>query len=1048
VKFIDLGVIVGKRYLVWAVLLILGMGQFANAATTDPKIKWYTITTPHFRVIFPQKNEETARKVAAYAEEAYDIVGGKFKWHPHGKTNMVITDHNDEANGLTTVLPYKYMNIRVTSPDPGQSLHLYDNWLRTLIMHEYTHVVHLDQRGGVVTPLRYMFGSTVSPNGATPGWIREGIATLQETDTAHSHHNGRGDTTYSDMILRAAILQNDFPKIDQVSGPGWAWPGAEGQYIYGVKFLQYLQSKYGSAKLMKFNELTSHSMLFFAINHQAKRVWKKSFYKLWKEWQASIRPRYEVEAERIRQRGITELTPVTKLGSDVTITALDYSPDGKTIAYAMSSPHENPTIKLLDLETGKHRTLVRKLTANQLTFSPDGKTLYFSALALHKRYNLFRDLFAVDLEKNKLAQLTHGLRAQDPDVSPDGNSILFTTNDDGTRQLAVYDIQKKKVTVLSIAAPKYTQYSHPRWSPDGKMIVASVWQNGQRDIYLYTIKGQLARKLTDDDSIDGDVDWMKDGRHVIFSSDRSGVSNLYIADVFTGETRQLSNVLTGVFSAAPAPDEKSAVAMYYTGKGYKLMRLDIPNINTLPIVDAGTKSPKGFGKSYVVPMNQQKVIDPDLYDEDTEGEQTGLRQKSEGSQDQKSGQRTGGAQQADTSSGLPFVPEIKTPKTKYNPLKGPLLLPHYLSPFFSTLDNGVIFGGITGSSDPLNRHSWQAGINYRTDSDHLGFSGSYTYSRWRPQFTLNFVNYSANMGFLTFNEGGTLVTKNIYEARNRGSVIVAYPFKQQSIAFMYSFEHRNSISRPALLPQEDTLLNFGRFAGPQIFYVFSNVEKTKAAISGEKGTRIRAMGVFNNTFFGTLSDNVQEIFGGDIRQYIPMPWLHHVLAFRLGGGIAFNQQLVQGTFTLGGSLGEGQLSAGGDSMYYFPLRGLPVASLSRSRALLLSSEYRMPLMYVQRGLGTMPFYFNTLHLAFFADYGNAWNKNESLGGYAGFGNFMLGTGAELRADITIGHGLPIFGRLGYAIIVVNRDRIGGLTDNVLHTSADYGTAILQLGTSF
>lgn len=961
----------------------------------DPKIKWYSITTPHFKVHFPEKNEETARKVAAYAEEAYDTIGGKFKWHPHGRTQIVVTDHYDEANGLATVLPYKYLNIRVTSPDPEQSLHLYDNWLRTLVMHEYTHIVHLDQYGGVVTPLRYMFGSTISPNGSTPGWVKEGIATVQETQHTDG---GRGRSAYSDMIIRTAVLQKKFPKIDQVSGPGWAWPGQEGQYVYGVKFLQYLRDTYGEDKLMEFSSRMSKTIMPYSVNIQAHHTWKKSFYKMWKEWQAGLKPYYEEQAKSIQANGLTELVPVTKLGKDVVVQATAYSPDGRYLAYAMSSPHENPTLKVIDLETGRHHTLVRKFTATQLTFSPDSKTLYFSAASSHKRYYLYRDLMSVDMETHTFKKLTGGHRVQDPDVSPDGNSIIMAQNGDGTKQLVVYDVAKKTLTTLAIAAPTHTHYAHPRWSPDGKQIAVSVWRDGGRDIYVYDAKGKLVRQITDDDAIDPDVTWAADSQSIYFASDRSGVSNIYMADVKTGATRQISNVLTGVFAPTPAPDRKSMVVKYYTGTGYELMSMAIPSGKDLPPVVKVER-----------PAEEVAAV-------------------------------------TDGPEALPEVPPVSTPKKKYHPIGGALLLPHYVSPFFTTLDDGMLFGALIGSSDPLNRHLWQAGANYRTDTQHVGYSASYTYARWRPQFSLSFTDYSTTMGPLTFVGTGT---KNIYEARRRAAFTVSYPFTKQSAALMYAFEHRESISRPALTTAEDNFLNFGRFAGVSAFYVYSDTETTKAAISTERGQKIRALMTLNEKAFGTLSDNVQRIFSGDLRKYFPLPWLHHVIAFRTAGGIAFGQQLIQGTFTLGGSLGEGALSAGGESMYYFPLRGLPGPTLSRSRALVFSTEYRLPLIYAQRGLGTMPFFLNTLHLALFADYGNAWNKNEGQGP-TGFNNFMLGTGAEIRGDFVLGHGLPVTGRVGYGIIVVNRDRVKGFaqTDPITNTNIENGAFILQFGTSF
>jgi len=162
--------------------------------------------------------------------------------------------------------------------------------------------------------------------------------------------------------------------------------------------------------------------------------------------------------------------------------------------------------------------------------------------------------------------------------------------------------------------------------------------------------------------------------------------------------------------------------------------------------------------------------------------------------------------------------------------------------------------------------------------------------------------------------------------------------------------------------------------------------------------------------------------------------------------MTWGKTLFQGTFSMGGDLGEGTMGSGG-SLYYFPLRGLPVASLSRERAMLMSAEYRIPLIYVGRGLGTSPFAINDIYFSTFADYGNAWNANQSTGSYF-FNNWFLGVGAELAGNFVIGHGIPLTARLGWGIIVVNRDRLGTLSDRLLGQSAKYGVMILQCGTSF
>ena len=55
-------------------------------------------------------------------------------------------------------------------------------------------------------------------------------------------------------------------------------------------------------------------------------------------------------------------------------------------------------------------------------------------------------------------------------------------------------------------------------------------------------------------ALDGAPAWSPDGRRVFFSSDRTGIFNLFAWDAATDEIAQLTNVLGGAFSPAPSPD--------------------------------------------------------------------------------------------------------------------------------------------------------------------------------------------------------------------------------------------------------------------------------------------------------------------------------------------------------------------------------------------------------------------------------------------------------------------------------------------------------------
>ncbi|MDO8643357.1 MAG: hypothetical protein Q7S00_00105 [bacterium] len=961
----------------WVLLGTL-FSTIAFAGFFNPKLKWFTLKTEHFSIHFYEGEEEVAQRAAGYFEEAYQKLGEKFGVFPWRRTEVVVADNNDAANGFASILPYNNVFIRVVPPTPDSSLGDYDNWLRELVFHEYTHVIHFSDAGYPMKILKFMFGKLIAPNGLTPSWVAEGMAVFYETEMTQT---GRGRASYSDMLLRTDTLNNHFLKLDQMAGSMFDWPGYQAGYIYGIKFWQYLARTYGEEKMLEFSHRFGSSPLSFlyVINRQAKKSYGKSFYKLWEEWKEVVWQETDRVKKRVEAEGLREGEGVVT-GRD-TFTRPTLSANGQELFYLVSSSHHGPEVKKLDLVTGKSETVLKKAIHSSVHSDRSGKQLAYSILGYSSKEKVsFQDLFTYDREGKKPKQRTQQKRGRDPDFSTDGKSLFFVLQETGHASLAQYDLETEKITIL-LQGSGQTQFDTPVVSPAGGMIVLSSWQKGQRDIYLFDLRTKALSRLTDDTAHDTDPVWGEGGRSVYFSSDRDGIANIYRISLATKKVEKITNVLTGAFAPAVAADG-TVYFQYYTGKGYEIRKI----------------KGVGFSPSPLPPAD----ISP---------QRESVEKK------------------------------ISSVTKKYSPLS-PALLPHYFQPDLFFIDNSIFLSGLIGSNDPLYRHFWSGGVTYRTDAQFLGGLASYQYTRWRPTLFTGYQRYAVNYGDL-YADG---VAADFFEKRQQGYAGVSYGFKKQSLSLSYLYEDRSSLSSvPAgFLPQTQ-----GRYAGLQAKYLWSSKTSYPASISVEKGHFLSANFLVTDATLGADDLLEQQLFWGDGRLFIPLPWAHHVLAFRGAGGIAWGDLLRQGSFSLGGSLGEGLLT--GASTRNFSLRGLPLGTFSRNRVMVLSSEYRMPLFRVQRGLGTAPFFMNSAHFALFADYGDAWQASQKNGGVTDFfDDFFLGTGAELRGDFVIAYHLPMSGRLGYGYLLRGRNRAEnlGLSDPLTGSNLKYGIVILELGTSF
>jgi TolB protein len=119
------------------------------------------------------------------------------------------------------------------------------------------------------------------------------------------------------------------------------------------------------------------------------------------------------------------------------------------------------------------------------------------------------------------------------DWSPDGENILLSIQaEDRSVFLATLSLRDKalqRLVTLDWEAPHRAQYS-----PDGGFIAYDSTKGGDRKIYLISADGAQERVLVGSTGQDDSPLWTRDGRFVLFRSDRSGQWDLYTLGMENG----------------------------------------------------------------------------------------------------------------------------------------------------------------------------------------------------------------------------------------------------------------------------------------------------------------------------------------------------------------------------------------------------------------------------------------------------------------------------------------------------------------------------------
>jgi WD40 repeat protein len=350
------------------------------------------------------------------------------------------------------------------------------------------------------------------------------------------------------MVVRTAVLEGAFESIDQSAGDSPVWPGGQRYYVYGSLFFKHLMenvSLYGPGPMWDFVEAVAGQWVPYRVNSAARESFGVSFSEAWKEWEAGLEARYQALRDSLASRApLTQGEPLVNAGYYAW--SPEPSPDGRTLAFAQVDGRSDPQLRLQDLSSGEERKLARTNSLSQFSWTPSGSIL-FSQLRYTDSYRVRGDLFLVD-PNGAVRAVTSGARLDHPDVSPGGNRIAAVEEGNGSNRLVTIDLGTGEVRPLGGEDPEEL-WAYPRWSPDGRFLAASRWRPGAYfDLVILTPEGEVLWEVTQDRAIDNGASWTPDGRWLIWSSDRSGIPNLYAVPVQpeTGEPGaelQITNLL-------------------------------------------------------------------------------------------------------------------------------------------------------------------------------------------------------------------------------------------------------------------------------------------------------------------------------------------------------------------------------------------------------------------------------------------------------------------------------------------------------------------------
>lgn len=593
-----------------------------------PELEWNTIETEHFFVHYHDGAGRTGRVIAKIAEDIYGPVTSLYNHEPDQKVSFIVRDHDDISNGAA----YFYDNkIEILAPSMDFDFRGTHNWLRNVITHEFTHIVQIqtamkfgrtipglylqwlgyesERRPDVLYGFPNIIASYPIAGTIVPAWFAEGVAQYNRRELRYDFWD-----SHRDMILRSYALDGNMLSWEQMGVFGKNSLGNESSYNAGFAFVYYLAQRYGEDKLNAISRALA-SLTEVTIDGAIERVVGKTGQQVYDEWRKELEVDYaarvaDIKAQlregkpldvkpeahattwhnnanmslfgapprqRINRQNLACCTASASEGFANLYPA--YSPDGKRLAYVSTKDGDyfgQSALYVLDLETGEE-TLVQAGVRTGVSWSPDGTKLYYARGTRNNPHWSYQfDLYVYDLEKEDETRLSHDWRALSPSVSPDGTQLVFVVGKDGTTNLATSNVDGSGFQVITSYESGEQVYS-PQWSPSGDRIVFDYSIKDGRDILWIRPDGTDLRTVVNGPEDSRGPVFTLDGSRILYSSDRTGIFNIYSYTIQTELTQQVTNVLGGAFMPTVNPEGDMVYAAYTSG-GYKIYRFDNPGV--------------------------------------------------------------------------------------------------------------------------------------------------------------------------------------------------------------------------------------------------------------------------------------------------------------------------------------------------------------------------------------------------------------------------------------------------------------------------------------
>lgn len=533
------------------IMIFSSLFSFSAQALIPRRHKWINIKSDNFSVLAPKEYRNFAEKTAVQAERARETLKALTSRFP--KTTVIIIDPTkDYANGQATFFPYEIITLQPVAPSASTSIGQYNSWLYELLLHEYTHILSFHNHRNLYRPLRWLFGSTISPATFLPRWYLEGFAVYTESFLTNG---GRLKSARYKAMQELFSKKGEKIHISTLSEQDLDFfPHGENPYFFGGWLNQESLKDIDKAK--KIHKKFSGRMPFL-IPSAYKGVTKKSLFKTW--------------------RGLFSKNKKTKKKKDqIKLDFIGRDPIrvGEKIYFIGKDLYQTDVIKEYDLSTKKVKEIARssrvihqfQIVNNSVYFISTNKREYEKQVfeLFKAKIGKYNQEINKPVSKNLRSRNFHvlGKRVIFSQVDATGDSIFLTKLDNLDERSLIY---KNKAG---------SRVSFTFFSKKDKIIFAEKEDDLDEKVFSLNLNSKVKKELFSDEHINF-ISPSK-GSFVILSERKGDRKVTNLANL---KSKTISRLITSIDSFT-----KNAWVSRLTLEGSVVEKINISNIKNTPQV--------------------------------------------------------------------------------------------------------------------------------------------------------------------------------------------------------------------------------------------------------------------------------------------------------------------------------------------------------------------------------------------------------------------------------------------------------------------------------